>query len=135
VFRSHPWLGPVARHRLVTTPNYLHAVEVLLDTVRQAGYGPRAAAEVVDYAIDSVSAMATRLAARPKDPRVPSEEQLEMRERLLDLSGEDYRRIRAAAKALTSPENPATYVKRGIDILIGGIEAAAPKSSSPAARG
>lgn len=134
LFRSHPWLGPVARDRLVTAPNYLHAVEVLLDTVRQAGYGPRAAVEVVDFAIDSVSAMAARLAGAPKDPLAASEEQLEMRQRLRELPGADYPRIREAAKPLTSPESPTSYVKHGIDILIGGIEAAAPKGSLPAAR-
>ena len=134
VFRSHPWLGPLAGHRLVTAPNYLHAVEVLLDTVREAGYERRAAVEVVDFAIDSLSAMATRLEKVPDDAGVASEDQLEMRQRLLDLSGEDYPRIREAAKPLTSPESPRSFVKNGIDILVNGIEAAAPTRSLPARR-
>jgi hypothetical protein len=57
-----------------------------------------------------------------------------MRQRLQDLSRADYPRIREAAKPLTSPGNPGAYVKNGIDILIDGIEAAAPMRSGSSAR-
>jgi TetR/AcrR family transcriptional regulator, tetracycline repressor protein len=130
VFRDHPWLGPLARHRIVPAPNYLRALEVLLDAVRTAGYGPKAAVYVVDFAIDSLAAMATEFADAPtQGSKAPpaSETQLEMRRQLLDLTGTEYPRIREAAVPLTTSEAPAAYVKLGIDILVAGIESAAPK--------
>jgi len=57
-----------------------------------------------------------------------------MRHHLLDLSRADYPRIREAATPLTSPGNPRSYVKNGIDILIGGIAAGAPARSGSSAR-
>jgi AcrR family transcriptional regulator len=127
LFREHPWLGPLARHRIVPAPNFLNALEVLLDTVRTAGYGRQASVDVVDLAIGGLSAMGTEFAGvksgSAKPP--PSEGQLEMRERLLELAG--YPRIREAAVPLTTPDNPAAFAERGIDILVRGIESAAPK--------
>jgi len=130
LFQEHPWLGPLARHRIVPAPNFLRALEVLLDTVRAAGYGPKASAYVVDFAIDSVAAMAIEFAGAPTletNPPPASEQQLEMRKQLLDLAGAEYPRIREAAVPLTTSEAPAAYVKLGIDILVGGIESAAPR--------
>jgi TetR/AcrR family tetracycline transcriptional repressor len=130
VFQEHPWLGPLARHRIVPAPNFLRALEVLLDTVRTAGYGPKASVRVVDFAIDSLAAMATEFAGAPTQgakPRPSSEAQLEMRRQLLDLAGTEYPRIREAAVPLTTSEVPAVYVELGIEILIGGIESAVPK--------
>src|SRR5262245_16085492 len=72
VFHEHPWLGPLVRHRIVSAPNFLRALEVLLDTVRVAGYGPQAAATVVDLVIDSLATMAARFppaTGRPAKPR------------------------------------------------------------------
>jgi Tetracyclin repressor-like, C-terminal domain len=134
LFQSHPWLGPLALDRIVPAPGYLRAVEILLDTVRTAGYGPRATVDVVEFAIESVSAMAARTAEVAKNPQDPSQDQLAMRQHLLDLSRADYPRIREAAKPLTSPGNPGSYVKNGIDVLIGGIEAAAPRRSGSTPR-
>ena len=132
VFQEHPWLGPLARHRIVPAPNFLHALEVLLDTVREAGYGRQAAVYVVDFAIDSLATMAAELAG-PKQESA-SEGQLEMRKQLLALPGPDYPRIRDAAVPLTAPEAPASYIKLAIDILVGGIESAAPKGRRRPAR-
>jgi AcrR family transcriptional regulator len=129
VFQQHPWLGPLARRRIVPAPNFLGALEVLLDTVRAAGYGRQAAASVVDFAIDSLAAMAAQFpsaAGRNPKPRAPSEGQLMMRKQLADL-GSAYPRIREAAVPLTTSERPQVYVKLGIDILVRGIESSAPK--------
>src|SRR5262245_15674172 len=57
LFRQHPWLGPLARHRIVPAPKYLAALEVLLDTVRTAGYGLTASVDVVDFVVDGLAAM------------------------------------------------------------------------------
>lgn len=130
VFRAHPWVGQIARHRIVPAPNFLGALEVLLATVRAAGYRPRAAVYVLDFAVDNLSAMAAELAVAEADPKDVSEEQLEMRRQLLDLDAAAYPRIRAAAAALTTPGTPASHAKLGIEILVRGIEAAAPKRRS-----
>jgi TetR/AcrR family transcriptional regulator, tetracycline repressor protein len=130
VFQEHPWLGPLARRRIVPAPNFLGALEVLLDTVRTAGYGAKASVYVVDFAIDSLAAMAAEFAGAPTQGAKPgpaSETQLEMRRQLLELGGTEYLRIREAAVPLTTSEAQAAYVKLGIDILVGGIESAAPK--------
>jgi hypothetical protein len=49
-----------------------------------------------------------------------------MRRTLLALPEAEYPRIREAATPLTSHHRPTTYVELGIDILVKGIEAAAP---------
>ena len=127
VVQAHPWLGPLVRHRIVTAPDFLQALEVLLDTTRTAGYGRQAAADVVDIAVDFVAALAAGLKdVPPNEDPAASADQLEMRRKLLDLPGSDYPRIRETAAALTSPRPPAAYVELGIDILVKGIEAAAP---------
>src|SRR5262245_11416160 len=129
VFREHPWLGPLARHRIVPAPNFLRALEVLLDTVRVAGYGPQAAASVVDFAIDSLAATAAQFpgaTALNGKPRAASERQLRMRKQLADLAGSEYPRIREAAAPLTTPKRPQVYVKLGIDLIVRGIESSAP---------
>jgi TetR/AcrR family transcriptional regulator, tetracycline repressor protein len=129
VFRAHPWLGPLVSRRIVTRPNYLRALEVLLDAVRTAGYKRQAAADVVDFAIDSVAAIAAGLKGGPTAKRpAPSRGQLEMRQQILDLAGADYPRIHEAAVPLTSAKAPGAYAKLGIEILVRGIESAAPKS-------
>jgi AcrR family transcriptional regulator len=127
VLREHSWLGPLARHRIVPAPNFLGVLEVLLDTLRVAGYGPQAAASVVDLAMDSLAAMAAAFPVaeiRQPKPRSPSEEQLRLREQLDDLAGSKYPRIREAAMPLTTSDAPDAYVELGIDILVGGIESA-----------
>jgi Tetracyclin repressor-like, C-terminal domain len=129
VFQQHPWLGPLARRRIVPAPNFLGALEVLLDTLRAAGYGRQAAASVVDFAIDSLAAAAAEFPSatgRNLKPGAPSEGQLMMRKQLADL-GPEYPRIREAAVPLTTSERPQVYVKLGIDILVRGIESATPK--------
>jgi hypothetical protein len=114
----------------VTAPNYLRALEVLLDALRSAGYGRQAAASIVDIAVDAVAAMAFRLpAAPPEEPPQATSGQLEKRAELLELPVTDYPRIRDAALPLTSPKPPGTYGTLGIDILVKGIEAAAPTST------
>jgi TetR/AcrR family transcriptional regulator, tetracycline repressor protein len=129
LFQQHPWLGPLARRRIVPAPNFLGALEVLLDTVRAAGFSRQAAATVVDFAIDSLAAVAAEFppaTARNPKPRAPSERQLTMRRQLADL-GSEYPRIREAAAPLTTSERPRVHVKLGIDILVRGIESSAPK--------
>lgn len=129
VFQQHPWLGPLVKRRIVPAPNFLGALEVLLDTLRAAGYGRQAAASVVDFAIDSLAAMVARFpsaTARKPHPRAASEGQLMMRKQLADL-GSEYPRIREAAVPLTTSERPQVYMKLGIDILVRGIESSAPR--------
>jgi TetR/AcrR family transcriptional regulator, tetracycline repressor protein len=130
LFQEHAWLGPLARHRIVPAPNFLRGLEVLLDSVRTAGYRPQASAYVVDFAIDSLAAIATEVAGERTHEakrRPASEAQLEMRKRLRDLARTEYPRIREAAVPLTTPGAPDVYVRLGIEILIRGIEAAAPR--------
>jgi AcrR family transcriptional regulator len=127
VMRAHPWFGPLVRHRIVTAPDYLRALEVLLDTVRTAGYEQQAAASVLDIAVDTITALAAGLKDVPLEtPPQASTGQLEMRRTLLDLPDTEYPRIREAAIPLSSPHTPAFYVELGIDILVKGIGAAAP---------
>jgi TetR/AcrR family transcriptional regulator, tetracycline repressor protein len=128
LFRRHPWLGPLARRRIVPAPNFLRALEILLDSVRTAGYDQQASVYVIDFAIDGLAAMANQLAgvrSMTTKPPPPSAGQLDMREQLLGLAG--YPRIREAAVPLTTSEAPALYTRLGIDILVAGIETSAPR--------
>jgi TetR/AcrR family transcriptional regulator, tetracycline repressor protein len=130
VVRAHPWLGPLVSRRIVTAPNYLRALEVLLDALRSAGYERQDAVSVVDIAVDAVAAMASRLPSAPSgEPAPASPGQLGKRDELFALAGDDYPRIRDAAIPLTSPKPPDTYGTLGIEILVRGIEAAAPASA------
>jgi AcrR family transcriptional regulator len=126
VFREHPWLGPLARRRIVPAPNFLGTLEVLLDAVRAAGYGRTGAVRVVDFAIDSLAAVAAEFPATA-DPTPDSEGQLTMRKQLRELAGTDYPRIREAAVPLTTSASANAYVKLSLNVLVGGIEAAPPK--------
>jgi TetR/AcrR family transcriptional regulator, tetracycline repressor protein len=131
VLRDHPWLGSVARHRIVPAPNFLKVLEVLLDTLRAAGYDTQAAASVADLTIDSLAAMAAKFpAARIREPKPPSpsESQLRMRQQLDNLEGSEYPRIREAAVPLTTPDAADGYLELGLDILLGGVDSAAPGS-------
>lgn len=131
LLRDHPWLGPVARHRIVSAPNFLKVLEVLLDTLRAAGYDRQAAASVADLTIDSLAAMAAEFPAatiREPKPRSPSEAQLRMRQKLDDLDGSEYPRILEAVVPLTTPDAADGYLELGLDILIGGVDSAAPGS-------
>jgi hypothetical protein len=111
----------------VTAPNYLRALEVLLDALRSAGYERQDAVSVVDIAVDAVAAMASRLPSAPSgEPAPASPGQLGKRDELFALAGDDYPRIRDAAIPLTSPKSPDTYGTLGVEILVRGIEAAAP---------
>jgi hypothetical protein len=85
---------------------------------------------VVDFAIDSLAAMAAEVPSaseRKPKPRSPSEGQLMMRKQLAHLADSEYPRIREAAVPLTTSERPHVYVKLGIDILVRGIESSAPE--------
>ena len=130
VLRDHPWLGPLARHRIVPAPNFLGVLEVLLESLRAAGYDPKAAARVVDLAIDTLAGMATEFpvaAIHQRKPRSPSEDQIRMRKVLDDFSGSEYPAIREATVALTTSESPDAYMELGLDILVGGIESSVPR--------
>ena len=137
VLRHHPWLGSVARHRIVPAPNFLAVLEVLLGVLQAAGYDPKTAARVVDLAIDTLAGMATEFPAaaiQQRKPRSPSEDQLRMRKALDELSGSEYPAIREATVALTTSESPDAYMKLGLDILVGGIESSAPRKGRRAAK-
>jgi TetR/AcrR family tetracycline transcriptional repressor len=130
VLRDHTWLGPLARHRIVPAPNFLRVLEVLLDTLRAAGYDPQAAANVADLLIDSLAAMAAEFPAaaiRETEQQSASDGQLRIRERLDDLAGSEYPRIREAAVPLTTPDAADAYVELGLNILVGGVESAKPR--------
>ncbi len=129
VITAHPWLSGL-RRRMVMQPSYLGVIETLLDAMHAAGYDEVGAVVAVDTALDTVATLAARLADQPDDSAAQDQATaLSAPEQLRALGDAGYPRIAAAAQALTSPD-PAVAQDIVVEILVRGIEAAAPGRSS-----
>lgn len=118
MLHAHPWVGRLVIERLVLLPNYLGALEILLDALRQAGLAPDEGAVLVQQSVQTVASL-VEYEPRP-EPDVCRDEQ-----RLEELPDDRYPNVRAAAVPLSTPGNPHDYYRLGLDTIIGGIVAIA----------
>src|SRR5690606_9351283 len=100
---------------------------------RDAGYDSRRAVTAVDTALDGIALLAGRIgdiAVLPTQQAAPEASALQQ---LRDLGPAGYPRIAESAEALTSPDE-AEAGEFVIDVLVRGLEAAAPGEPSSASR-
>lgn len=131
LLREHPWIGPLLVERIVPQPNYLRALEIMLDSVREAGFGPQDGAVVIDQAVQAVVALTEHEPRAKPEASKQTSERLAMREYLENLAAEQFPNIRAAAGPLTGDLSIDKYYRLGIDTIVLGIDAVARRSERP----
>ncbi len=124
LLRGHPWMAGVVIERLVPLPNYLQALEVMLDCTREAGLDPESGAVVVQHAVQAVAAVVEH-APRARRGGAAAEESAHLAALLADLEPEKFPRVRESAAALTEPPDLDMYYRCGLDLVIGGVGAVA----------
>ncbi len=119
LLHTHPWMGRLIIERLVPLPNYLNALEILLDALRQAGLTTRDGAVLVQQSVQTVVSL-VEYEPRPK-PDGDDDGECEDRDKLAALPADDFPNVRAAALPLSTPESPEEYYRLGLDTIVGGI--------------
>ncbi len=119
VLQAHPWVGRLVIERLVLLPNYLGALEILLDALRQAGLPPQEGAVLVQQSVQTVASLVEF------EPAATPDDDCREEQKLTDLPADQYPNVRAAAVPLGTPGDPQEYYRLGLDTIIGGIVAIA----------
>ncbi|MGA8118083.1 MAG: TetR/AcrR family transcriptional regulator [Actinocatenispora sp.] len=125
LLRAHPWMGRLVIERVVPLPNYLTAVEIMLDSARAAGLDPRAGAELAQQAVQAVVVLAEYEPRHSSGSTATAAKRADRASFLATLDPDRFPNIRAAAEPLTTPQSPEDYYRLGIDMIIGGIRAVA----------
>ncbi|MGH3446698.1 MAG: TetR/AcrR family transcriptional regulator [Nocardioidaceae bacterium] len=128
LLHEHPWMGRPVIERLVPLPNYLAALEIILDSTRQAGLGPQEGAVLAQQAVQAVVALAEHEPETQTDSTALTAQYVAQYDYLASLPNEQYPNIRAAASPLTGPQDLEDYYRLGIDMVVGGIAAIADTS-------
>lgn len=121
LLHQHPWMGRPVIERLVPLPNYLAALEIMLDSARQAGLSSQEGAVLAQQAVQAVVTLAENEPETQMDSAELSAECVAQHDHLANLPGEQYPNIRAAAGSLTAPQDLEDYYRLGIDMIVGGI--------------
>jgi TetR/AcrR family tetracycline transcriptional repressor len=126
--RDHPWVGRLVIERLVPLPRFMAALEIMLDSARQAGLSPQDGAMLIQLATQSAVALVEHAPdLKSKTPKQASQYAAE-RDELAELASAQYPNIRAAAEPLTGRQNVEDYYRLGIDMIVLGIGAVAHRS-------
>ncbi len=133
LLHDHPWLGRPVIERLVPLPKHLTALEILLDSARQAGLGPYEGSLVVQQGVQAAVALADYEPKPRAKATPPTPERAARLEFLTTLPPEEFPNIRAAADHLTTPPDLEDYYRLGIDMIVGGIAAIASSDAGTAA--
>lgn len=116
VLHEHPWMGRPLIERLVPSPKYLEALEILLASARQVGLNTEEAVILTQQAVQAVVTLVD-YEPSPKPVRKWRAE----RDALLELDLTRYPNVRAAATPLSGHFTPDTYYRLGLDTIIAGI--------------
>ncbi|MGC4938601.1 TetR/AcrR family transcriptional regulator [Kribbella sp. DT2] len=127
--RDHPWVGRLVIERLVPLPRFMAALEIMLDSARQAGLSPQDGAMLIQLATQSAVALVEHAPdLKLKTLKQPSQ-YADERDELAELASARYPNIRAAAEPLTGRQNAEDYYRLGIDMIVLGIGAVARRSN------
>jgi AcrR family transcriptional regulator len=121
LLHAHPWMGRLLIERLVPRPNYLTALEIMLDSIRVAGLSPEVGATLAQQSVQTVVALAEYEPQSSKDPLKAATEGAALEASLDDLDPMEFPNIRVAATSLTKPPSRDEYYRLGIETIIGGI--------------
>ena len=125
MLRAHPWANRLVIERLVPLPNYLAALEIMLDCLRVAGLTPSLGAVVAQQ---SVQSMAVLVEYRPGRADAAASDPEECRRVAAALSALDdtvFPNVGAAVLPLTSPPDTELYFRLGIETNVRGVAALA----------
>jgi AcrR family transcriptional regulator len=124
LLRQHPWMGRIVIERVVPLPQYLAALELLLEVLRDAGVPDRRAGILVEHLVQDVVTM-----VEFEPAAVPAEELgaecVDRHEALAALPAERYPRVRATAAMLAGSTDPEEYLEVGTTALVGAVREAA----------
>jgi TetR/AcrR family tetracycline transcriptional repressor len=125
LLQAHPWMGRLVIERIVPLPNYLAALEIMLDSARVAGLNPRLAAGLAQQSVQAVVILA-EYEPRHDHPAPAGAEECSDREAFLGTVDADrFPNVRAAAEPLSTPQEIDDYYRYGLDMIIGGLRAIA----------
>ncbi|MEV5968130.1 helix-turn-helix domain-containing protein [Kribbella sp. NPDC051952] len=127
--REHPWMGRLVIERLVPLPKFMAALEIMLDSARQAGLSPHDGAMLTQLATQAVVALVDHAPDLKAKPPKQAAEYAAERDELAELAAEQYPNIRTAADALIGRQNVEDYYRLGIDMIVLGIGAVAHQSN------
>lgn len=119
LLRKHPWMGRLLIERLVPRPNYVAALEILLDALRDAGFPTEDAAVLAQQAVQTVVSLVEHEPRRSKTGIDP--EAAVVRKTLRNFDSTRYPRVREAAVAMTSAPPLGKYHRLGLDTVIAGL--------------
>lgn len=129
VLRAHPWAVSTFTPATCESPRYLAALEVMLDILRGAGFSPEQAAGIAQHAIRvAISLVGGQPGlAGPHDPEELDEMQRRSHLTFATLPRGRYPRIVEAAGPLSACDDLDGYYKLGLDLLMAGVAAFAPR--------
>ncbi|MQA87873.1 MAG: TetR family transcriptional regulator [Streptosporangiales bacterium] len=130
MLRAHPWITALLSRGGLPSEGHLGVLEVMLDVLRRAGFTPEQATTVARHALSTAAAL---VGGEPGyAPRLSPEELADRQHRfrglLEKLPGDRYPRIIEAAVPLSTCDDPDGYYAFGLDLLLAGIEAMAPRA-------
>jgi len=119
--------------RTVTSQRSLEITESLLELLRRGGFGPGPATQIARHAVASLAALAGGrsgvVVREPDGPAAP--ERRRARERLEALPAQRYPRLVEAAGPLSEGIEREEYLALGLELLVAGIVATAPRDGGP----
>ena len=127
VLRRHPELASLMISHESMSTAMLEAMELSLGLLREAGFTPTEAVQVIQHAQLSVINLALRQPGRSteRDPRLVEEQERQALASIVALPPDRYPHIIEAAAPLSRCEDPDRYYAFGLDMLMAGIRAMA----------
>ncbi|WP_152364761.1 TetR/AcrR family transcriptional regulator [Microlunatus speluncae] len=123
LLRAHPWMGRMVIERIVPLPNYLAALEIMLDCGRLAGLDLRLSAYLAQQAVQAVAVLAEY---EPRhDPAATADAGDHLAAFRTAVDPDRFPNVYGALEPLTTPQDVDEYYRLGIDLIIGGIRSVA----------
>lgn len=129
--RAHPSAASLISTRTIASERSLQATETLLDILRRAGFSPAQATQVARHALSTLTSLVAGepgTVVRHESP-AQRETRRQARATLEALPSDHYPRLVEAAAPLSEGMAPDAYFAFGLDLLLAGIEAMAPRET------
>ncbi|QWF77771.1 TetR/AcrR family transcriptional regulator [Amycolatopsis sp. CA-230715] len=120
--RKHPWAGALITSSACESPGYLAALEKVLAILRGAGFSAKEATDISRHALSTVMSL---VANQPGNASPAQTE--EVRRYYEALPRERYPHVVEAAGPLTTCEDQDSHYEFGLDLMVAGVVAMAPR--------
>ncbi|WP_185747123.1 TetR/AcrR family transcriptional regulator [Humibacillus xanthopallidus] len=131
LLHAHPWMGRLVIERVVPLPNFLTALESMLDCLRLAGLDPTVSVMVVQQSVQGVVGLVEYEPQPPADAATSASARQALQASLGSLEPSDFPNVRAASVPLAASVGGEAYYRLGLDTIVGGIEAVAAAAAGP----